>query len=339
MLEEAAGAGPPGRSAVAAGSSRGGREAVRSDPGYAADAPDESDWTEPGSGGSDWGAEDLVDGADEPRARARRAARGSGGGGRHTRDDGRERPALVSWPVGLRDRQAAAAYPVVLAFLLLALAAGAVFGLRVMRAQATAQAVPVNASTPAGSPAALTGTAPGGTSTGTVPGPAPGATAGASPTGSGGASGELRVHVVGQVERAGVVRLPAGSRVEDALDAAGGPGPKADLTAVNLARALVDGEQIYVPRPGESPPQAAPAASGAPAGPGGATSAGGSASVNVNTADAAGLDALPGVGPVLAKRIVDWRTTNGRFTSVEQLGEVSGIGEKLLAQLTPLVTL
>jgi len=149
------------------------------------------------------------------------------------------------------------------------------------------------------------------------------------------------VHVVGQVRHPGVVRLPAGSRVLDAVGAAGGAKPSADLNRLNLARVVTDGEQIVVPKPGEAIPVAG--ASGAPgAGPGsagGTSSGGGSAGglVDLNTADAAALDALPGVGPVLSQRILDWRAQHGRFSSVDELGEVSGIGDKLLAQIGPKV--
>ena len=106
---------------------------------------------------------------------------------------------------------------------------------------------------------------------------------------------------------------------------------------------FVDGEQVVVPRPGETVTAApgAPDASGAPAG---APGAGGGAApgtgglVDLNTADLATLETLPGVGPVLAQRILDWRTEHGRFTAVEELGEVSGIGDKIYAQLSPKVT-
>lgn len=147
---------------------------------------------------------------------------------------------------------------------------------------------------------------------------------------------ELVIHVVGQVAEPGVVRLPAGARVGEALEEAGGPLATADLARVNLARPLVDGEQIVVPRPGEP---LAPGAQGAPAA-GGATTPGGSgaALVSLNTADLKGLDTLPGIGPVLAQRILDWRDQHGSFSTVDELGEVSGIGDKLLEQLRPLVT-
>jgi competence protein ComEA len=137
------------------------------------------------------------------------------------------------------------------------------------------------------------------------------------------------------------VRLPAGSRVLDAVKAAGGAKSSADLNQVNLARVVADGEQILVPRPGEAVPAAGTAAiPGAGTGSaGGAAAASGvpGALVDLNTADAAALDALPGVGPVLSQRILDWRTQHGRFSSVDELGEVSGIGDKLLAQIGPKV--
>jgi competence protein ComEA len=152
----------------------------------------------------------------------------------------------------------------------------------------------------------------------------------------------VTVHVVGRVERPGVVTLPGGSRVGEALDEAGGTTGRADLTSVNLARPLVDGEQVVVPGRGETP-AAAPAPAGAPAAgapaPGGAAAPGAAvAPVDLNTADLATLETLPGVGPVLAQRILEWRTQHGRFTAVEELGEVSGIGDKIYAQLSTRVT-
>lgn len=136
------------------------------------------------------------------------------------------------------------------------------------------------------------------------------------------------VHVAGQVARPGIVRLAPGGRVVDAIEAAGGPLAEADLAAVNLARPVVDGEQVFVPRPGEAVPAAASGGVGGP-GPAGV----GEGPIDLNAADAAMLESLPGVGPVLAERIVSWRTEHGRFTSVDELGEVSGIGEKLLGQI------
>ena len=145
---------------------------------------------------------------------------------------------------------------------------------------------------------------------------------------------EVTVHVVGEVEHPGLVTLPGGSRVADAVKRVGGETSAADLTAVNLARPLVDGEQVVVPKPGEAPVAAAPPAAGAQ----GAASGGAGGPVNLNTADLATLETLPGVGPVLAQRIMDWRLEHGQFTAVEELGEVSGIGDKTYEQLAPKVT-
>jgi competence protein ComEA len=136
--------------------------------------------------------------------------------------------------------------------------------------------------------------------------------------------GEVVVDVVGEVTGPGVVRLPTGSRVVDAVAAAGGATSRAELAALNLARVLVDGEQIVVPRRG------APAAAAPTAG----TS--GDGLVDVNTADAATLDALPGIGPVLAQRILDERAKHP-FSTVDELADVPGIGPSLLARLRALV--
>ena len=169
----------------------------------------------------------------------------------------------------------------------------------------------------------------------------PSASAGASAGAA--AAGLVVVHVVGQVAGPGVYRLRAGARVGDAVTAAGGATRAADLAAVNLARVLVDGEQIHVPRPGEVVAGPVAGGSGPSGGSGGGTGSSGStgdgAKVSLNSADLAALDTLPGVGPVLAQRILDWRAEHGRFTTIDELGEVSGIGEKVLAQLTPRVTL
>jgi competence protein ComEA len=200
--------------------------------------------------------------------------------------------------------------------------------------------------TPTGAPGAVSS---GAASSGTTPSrplPSGSTSVGSTSVGStsAGASGLVVVHVVGQVQRAGVVRLPTGSRVLDAVTAAGGPVRGADLAAVNLARVLVDGEQVVVPRPGQAPVPvsgAARSAGGSTTGStGGSTagSSGGSAGpIDLNAASESDLDALPGIGPVLAQRIVAWRGENGRFRVVDDLGEVSGIGDALLDRLRPLV--
>jgi competence protein ComEA len=138
------------------------------------------------------------------------------------------------------------------------------------------------------------------------------------------------VHVVGQVRHPGLVRLASGARVADALRKAGGTTRRADLSAVNLARPVADGEQVFVPAPGQSPPSSAQASAVSPSG-------GAGSPVDLNNANESQLDALPGVGPVIAGRIVEWRRQHGRFASVEELTEVSGIGDATLERLRPLV--
>jgi competence protein ComEA len=139
----------------------------------------------------------------------------------------------------------------------------------------------------------------------------------------------LVVHVSGLVQRPGLVQLPVGSRVSDALQAAGGPAAGAELATLNLARLVVDGEQIAVGVP--PAPDASSAAGGSTAAPSSQPSGG---SVDLNRATLQELDALPGVGPVLAQRILDWRTENGRFTSIEELQEIKGIGERTFAEIS-----
>lgn len=134
------------------------------------------------------------------------------------------------------------------------------------------------------------------------------------------------IHLLGAVARPGLYELREGDRAIDAVAAAGGFTATADQGGVNLARPLTDGEQIYVPAIGEAPPAASV---------GGTAVAG---KVNLNTADEAALDTLPGVGPATARRILDWRDANGRFTAIEDLMSVSGIGEKTFAELKELVT-
>lgn len=130
---------------------------------------------------------------------------------------------------------------------------------------------------------------------------------------------EVVVAVGGRVRRPGLVRLPAGSRVDDAVRQAGGAVRSRDLALLNLARRLVDGEQVLV---GVAGAEASAGLGATPAGP-----------LDLNTATLAQLDALPGIGPVLAQRVLDWRAEHGRFASVDQLREVSGIGEAIYARL------
>jgi competence protein ComEA len=145
--------------------------------------------------------------------------------------------------------------------------------------------------------------------------------------------GVLYVQVVGQVAHPGLYEIRDGDRVMDAVAAAGGFTPHADQAGINLARLVADGEQLVVPAVGEAPP------AGAGGGPGGGGSAGGpAAKVNINTADETTLETLPRVGPAMAQKIIDWRTKNGRFRSIQDLRSVSGIGDATFAQLEPLVT-
>ena len=145
---------------------------------------------------------------------------------------------------------------------------------------------------------------------------------------SSGAGASIVVSVVGLVAKPGLVTLPDGARVADALRASGGAAPGADVSALNLARRLTDGEQLYVGVP-------TPAGMD-PAGP--ATDPGAQSKVDLNTAALDALDTLPGVGPVTAQRILDWRTEHGRFTSVDQLREIDGIGPTRFDKLKDLVT-
>lgn len=139
------------------------------------------------------------------------------------------------------------------------------------------------------------------------------------------------VHITGAVESPGVVELSEGARVIDVVARAGGATDDADLAAVNLAREIVDGEQIHIPRVGEHPPDSPAAGPGSSASGGGAGGAAAGGVVNINTAASAELETLPGVGPALAGRIIAWREQNGPFRSVDELLAVSGIGEKTLS--------
>jgi competence protein ComEA len=143
------------------------------------------------------------------------------------------------------------------------------------------------------------------------------------------AQGSLLVHVAGAVRRPGLYDLVAGARVADAIEAAGGALRRAQLDALNLAETLADGQKVEVPVPGEglTGPLPSPAASTA------------STPVNVNLADQAALESIPGIGPVTAGAILEYRAQIGSFTSIEQLLDVSGIGPATLESMRPYVTL
>jgi competence protein ComEA len=141
------------------------------------------------------------------------------------------------------------------------------------------------------------------------------------------AASPLFVHVVGAVRRAGLYRLRDGARVADAVRRAGGPTHRADVGLVNLAAPLVDGMQVVVPaRPDAAPGTGSTAAQSA------------AATVSLGSATVEQLDELPGIGPVTAQKIVDWRTSHGPFASVDDLDDVPGIGPARIEQLRELVT-
>ncbi|WP_437114232.1 helix-hairpin-helix domain-containing protein [Streptomyces syringium] len=154
-------------------------------------------------------------------------------------------------------------------------------------------------------------------------------------------SGVVVVDVAGKVRRPGIQRLPSGSRVVDALNAAGGSRPGTDTTGLNRARVLTDGEQIVVGATASPPAAGAVGSAGGPGGPGGLGGPGGSGSpsgpISLNAATVEQLDTLPGVGPVLAQHIIDYRTRHGGFRSVDELRQVNGIGNRRFTDLRPLV--
>jgi len=176
------------------------------------------------------------------------------------------------------------------------------------------------------------------------PEPAPGATspAGAptgtpgAPVGEGGDGGVLTIHVAGAVSTPGVIELPAGARVIDAVEAAGGGLPEADLDRMNLAAPIVDGQRILVQRVGDPPAPADPTTAGAPGT--GASPDGTTGPINLNTATQEQLELLPGIGPVLAQAIITERDQRGGFRSVNELRDVRGIGDKRFADIEALVT-
>ncbi|WTC90001.1 ComEA family DNA-binding protein [Streptomyces griseus] len=227
--------------------------------------------------------------------------------------------------------------PVVLGLVLLAAVALAAFHFWSARPQTVRAPEPVadEAAAPALPPDPLRSGAPD---------PVPRPAGEVSPVAGGGVgeSAQIVVDVSGKVRRPGVRRLPAGSRVADALEAAGGVRAGTDMTGLNRARVLMDGEQVVVGLP------PGPSAFGA-AGGGGAGSVGGdgpagasggpapSAPLSLNTATAEQLETLPGVGPVLAQHMIDYRTENGGFRSVDELRQVNGIGDRRFADLQPLV--
>ncbi len=237
------------------------------------------------------------------------------------RDSAVLRSAIVDrLPLGLRGARFGLTARSVAVFVIAGLL-GAALGLAYLLRSRPAQVdlpPPVVAVSPAVSP-----TAGGGVPGGGVPGQPP-------PTDLAGSPGSVGTHIVvdveGKVRRPGIVRVPQGARVMDAVEAAGGILPGTDTAALNLARVLADGEQILV---GVSPPPRST--------PTGGPSDTLGAPLDLNTATLDQLEELPGVGPVLAQRILDYRTAHGRFSSVDELREVSGIGDQRFAELKDLV--
>jgi competence protein ComEA len=190
----------------------------------------------------------------------------------------------------------------------------------VVRADGGAATLPPVSATPSALAPLPTGTPPAATSSAA----APAGVASASPTDT------IVVDVAGKVRRPGIATLPLGSRVVDALEAAGGARPGVRLGTLNLARVLTDGEQVVA-----APAGVAASAAGEPApGAGGSTPM-----VNLNSATQTELEELPGVGPVTAQSILAFRSEHGAFTAVDELLEVSGIGDATLAKIAPYVTL
>ncbi|PYG01598.1 competence protein ComEA [Georgenia satyanarayanai] len=263
----------------------------------------------------------IVSGEAQPRTVAAEPRTGTGKTGRGRRDGGAVARPGRRWSVSGR--------AVVVVLAVMAAFAGAVVARAIALGPSDAVPVPQVSAVvePAESSPGGPTPPPDGVDSTTVPDEPPG------DPGPTEATGVVVVHVAGAVHDPGVVELPVGARVADAVSAAGGEQPDAELAAVNLARPLVDGEQVYVPRVGEAPPGAAEGGgpAGAPPAADGAAADGGV--VDLNSADLADLDTLPGVGPAIAQRILEWREANGPFHSVEELLEVSGIGPATLDKL------
>ena len=266
-------------------------------------------------------------------------------------DDGFETAAVTHRGVRWRLRPASAAAVMVLVVLL----AGAGWWLSRPAVDAVPYAGAEDSAAPTAGDPVTTGAggaqgAPPAPDDGSAGGPVPGGGGDGAPGAAGSGTSTIEVHVVGAVREPGLVTVSAGARVGDVVLAAGGLTRRADQRSVNLARVVADGEQVVVPRRGErtvgTPSSGAGVGTG-PSGNGGAGSEDGASAaagapegiVNLNSADVAALDTLPGIGPALAQRIVDWREQNGAFTAVEQLMDVSGIGEATFARLHDQVAL
>jgi len=142
--------------------------------------------------------------------------------------------------------------------------------------------------------------------------------------------GPIQVYISGAVAQPDVYVVPSGAIVRDALALAGGPASDADLNAVNLAQTLHEGDQVYIPRMGEVPPPAPSAGQSEPSAPTGP--------ININIATQTELESLPGIGPAIASRIIEYRESNGPFASIEAIQNVSGIGPATFDNIKDLIT-
>lgn len=325
------GQGPPGRG----GGAGGGPEPVGH--GAVAETPAVARVDDVGSAGSRSGGVGSGEG---------HAAAAERGDGRSVDGDWRERAGLAlreRMPLWLQTRCGLERRNVLaLTVVLVVAAAFAVQHFWAGRTQPVRPPEVVRAATPYGAEPAQDdrgGDDPGAAGAATTAGTAGAAGA----AGASGAAAEIVVDVGGKVRDPGIHRLPAGSRVADALRAAGGVKPGTDTDGLNRARFLVDGEQVIVGGPapvaGAGAGGAGGAGGAAPAGPAGGAVGGGvpAGPVSLNTATLDQLDTLPGVGPVLAQHIVDYRTQHGGFRSVDELREVNGIGDRRFADLRGLV--
>jgi competence protein ComEA len=301
-------AAPEGTPGARLGPDDGGGWGPGPDGGGGAPGPGDGGWA-PGAAGGGWspGPEDDGGGRAVPAARTGWSARSSPWDEPRT-GLGRWLPA--SWLAARWDPGGWGA----IGLAVVAALAAVVAAVGVWAGRPVAEPVPALPAVSAGPAAAPSGVLP-------AVAPAPG--------------GPVVVNVAGKVRRPGLVTLREGARVGEALEGAGGALPGVDLTPLNLAARVVDGQQILV---GVAAP-AGPSPAAAPGPAGGAPAAGGApgGKLDLNAATLEQLDGLPGVGPVTAKKILDWRTQNGRFSAVEQLREIPGIGDARFGTLRDLV--
>ncbi|MGB3684497.1 MAG: helix-hairpin-helix domain-containing protein [Ornithinimicrobium sp.] len=276
-------------------------------------------------------AQDLIDSL-------RQAGASSAPGSAPGEGDDRAKPPprLFTLPAGLRGARLWVKPSAVRGAALVVLVVLIVLGVRVAWAERTTQpelVAPADVTAATAAPGTEQGSPAASAQSAVRPG-------GAVPGSSGTAAPEVSsvVHVIGAVSEPGVVTVAPGARVGDVVEAAGGATDQAELSRVNLARVVSDGERIWVPLIGADPPPdlAAPPAATEPAGMGEGASAA-SDHVDINAADESRLQDLPGIGPVTAAAMIEWRDQHGSFTTVEELLEVSGIGPRTLENLRPMV--